>query len=145
MAASSASEIKASDASALAFAALRLSMLGISLHLSSVRLAETDHAAIFIYRRPNQHVDARPNQPNRKEAWFGIGAPEVLSRQSRIPLKPSRLLKIDAVFGEVRGALPFIPDVRHVKSALVPNAKQRRSVKNYQQYIWKSYGAEARN
>ena len=36
-------------------------MLGISLHLSPVLLAEADAPVIFIYRRPNQRVDAKPN------------------------------------------------------------------------------------
>ena len=58
-----------------------------------------------------------------------MGAPDVLIREIRIPLAPRRLRETDAVLGDVRGALSFIPDVRRVESAFVLNAKQRRSVK----------------
>jgi hypothetical protein len=53
---SAASEIKASDTSARAFAALRLSMLGISLHLSPVRLAEADHQVRRGERADDRHL-----------------------------------------------------------------------------------------
>jgi hypothetical protein len=91
------------------FARFRSIVLDITFNLLSGRFSQADEANAIAPPRPDQRVEPIPDHAERNMANIALLPPTVGEGQGRIPLEHLDFDEVDAMLGQVVGALALVP------------------------------------